>query len=219
MIEAEWLESTDARRMLAHLYPAPIGPGGEIAPAVSTRKVDLLAVACCRLHWDGLPEGLRDRIARIERHADDAGAPEVDGEDMEDEFGAAYRLVPEAMHGTLDTIGDYLFFMWNSDPEEWSEDQTNEAARREEWARQAPLVRDIFGDPFRPVAVDPAWRSGPILALATAIYEERDFARLPELADALASVGCSDSAILTHCRSNCDHVRGCWVLDGLLGRA
>jgi hypothetical protein len=92
-----------------------------------------------------------------------------------------------------------------------------ESVDRFERGRQADIIRDLFGNPFRPVAIDPAWRSGPALALATAIYDERLYDRSPELADALASAGCSDAAILGHCRSRSDHVRGCWVVDAVLG--
>jgi hypothetical protein len=83
---------------------------------------------------------------------------------------------------------------------------------------QADLLRDIFGIPFQPVTLDPAWRKPTILALAQAIYEERSFDRLPVLADALEDAGCSDAAILDHCRQPRPHVRGCWVVDLILGK-
>ena len=44
------------------------------------------------------------------------------------------------------------------------------------------------------------------------------FHDLPILADALEDAGCTDGAILSHCRSGLEHVRGCWVIDLLLGR-
>jgi len=34
----------------------------------------------------------------------------------------------------------------------------------------------------------------------------------------LEDVGCADPAILGHCRSPGPHVRGCWVIDLLLGK-
>jgi hypothetical protein len=51
-----------------------------------------------------------------------------------------------------------------------------------------------------------------------AIYEERAFDRLPILGDALEEAGCDNPAILSHCRDGGDNVRGCWVLDLLLGQ-
>ncbi len=83
------------------------------------------------------------------------------------------------------------------------------------------LLRCIFGNPFRPAAVDPAWlhwNSGTVLRLATAIYHDCAFERLPVLADALEEAGCTDAAILDHCRGPGPHVRGCWVVDLLLGK-
>jgi hypothetical protein len=38
------------------------------------------------------------------------------------------------------------------------------------------------------------------------------------LAETLVRAGCRDRAILDHCRARGPHVRGCWVLDALLGR-
>jgi hypothetical protein len=83
----------------------------------------------------------------------------------------------------------------------------------------ANLLRDIFGNPFRPVTADPswlAWNSGTILHLAQGIYGDRRFDDLPILADALEEAGCTNADILTHCRQPGEHVLGCWVLDNLL---
>jgi hypothetical protein len=49
--------------------------------------------------------------------------------------------------------------------------------------------------------------------MAQAIYDERRFGDLPILADALEDAGCNDARILSHCRDEQEHVRGCWVLD------
>jgi len=37
------------------------------------------------------------------------------------------------------------------------------------------MLRDIIGNPFRPVDLDPAWRMPPVTERATAAYEERPF--------------------------------------------
>jgi hypothetical protein len=95
-------------------------------------------------------------------------------------------------------------------------------ARRAERATQASLLRCVFGNPFRPhAAVDPAvraWQGGTVARLAQAIYDDRAFDRMPELADALEEAGCDDADILDHCRQPGEHVRGCWVLDLILGK-
>jgi hypothetical protein len=83
---------------------------------------------------------------------------------------------------------------------------------------QGRLLRDIFGNPFRPVTVDPAWRTSNVSAIAQRIYDERRFADLPILADALEDAGCTIGAMLTHCREPGEHVRGCWVVDLVLGK-
>ncbi len=93
------------------------------------------------------------------------------------------------------------------------------AARQQQFMQQANLLRDIFGNPFHPVALDPAWRTEAVVALARAVYDDRAFDRLPVLADALEDAGCADADVLAHCRGDGPHVRGCWVVDLILGKA
>jgi hypothetical protein len=84
---------------------------------------------------------------------------------------------------------------------------------------QVCLLRDIFGNPFRPVAFDPAWRTDTAVSLAKGMYESRDFGAMPILADALQDAGCDSADILDHCRdAGGPHVRGCWVVDLVLGK-
>jgi hypothetical protein len=80
------------------------------------------------------------------------------------------------------------------------------------------LLHDLFGNPFRPVKVDPAWlrRNDSLVAkMAHLIAQEGRFDDLPILADALEDAGCAEPEILEHCRSAGPHFRGCWVLDRL----
>ena len=81
------------------------------------------------------------------------------------------------------------------------------------------VLREIFGNPFRPLAVSPAWRTSDVMALAKGIYEDRAFDRMPILADALQDAGCENTDILNHLRDpNATHVRGCWALDLVLAK-
>jgi hypothetical protein len=87
-------------------------------------------------------------------------------------------------------------------------------------SRQPDLLRDIFGPlPFRPVALDPAWLTPAVIGLAQRIYTEKAFDQLPALAEALVKAGCQAAEILAHCRSEGPHVKGCWVVDLLTGKA
>lgn len=105
-----------------------------------------------------------------------------------------------------------------------------EAAER---TAQAALLRDIFGNPFYPVAIDPVWRTEAVVSLTRQMYESRDFGAMPDLADILQDAGCENERILNHCRysslqaatpgaghrnQSSPHVRGCWVVDLLLGK-
>src|SRR5262249_10686120 len=93
---------------------------------------------------------------------------------------------------------------------------------------QGRLLRDLFGNPFRPPpAIAPsllAWRDGTVKRLAAAIYEERvmpagtlDSGRLAVLADALEEAG-GDAELVAPLRGPGPPSRGCWCLDLLLGK-
>jgi hypothetical protein len=84
--------------------------------------------------------------------------------------------------------------------------------------RHREILRDLFGNPFQPVALNPSWRTPTVLALAQEIYDSRAFNRLPALANALEEAGCRDADLLAHCRGAGPHVKGCWAVDLLLGK-
>jgi hypothetical protein len=95
---------------------------------------------------------------------------------------------------------------------------TNSTEQLEEQGRQCGLLRDLIGNPIRPVSWDPAWRNHHAVAVARSLYDTREFQDMPILADALEEAGCTDEAILSHCRGPGPHVRGCWVVDLVLGK-
>jgi hypothetical protein len=98
---------------------------------------------------------------------------------------------------------------------------TWEKIRQREATVQTALLRDIVGDPFHRVVVDPSslsWNEGTVVKLAQGIYDDRAFDQLLLLADALEDLGCGNQHLLEHCRRSREHVRGCWALDLLLGK-
>ena len=99
-------------------------------------------------------------------------------------------------------------------------------SRADEQFAQSLLVREVFGDPFRPVSLDVAWLTPTVQGLCRAAYDDRhlpagtlDLARLAVLADALEEVGCTDADLLAHLRSGGGHLRGCWAVDLILGKS
>jgi hypothetical protein len=107
-----------------------------------------------------------------------------------------------------------------ADDSRW--DPEAEVAWHTERAAQAQLLHDIFGNPSRPVAVHESWlrwHDSSVPRIAGSLYEERRFADLPMLADALVDAGCDNPELLEHCRAGGEHVRGCWVVDLLLGKS
>lgn len=97
-----------------------------------------------------------------------------------------------------------------------------EIVAKPELTAQAALLRDIVGSPYRSVRANPDWsnwHNATIPKIAAAIYADRAFGNLPILADALEEAGCDNADILAHCRSGGEHVRGCWVVDLILGKS
>jgi hypothetical protein len=95
------------------------------------------------------------------------------------------------------------------------------SAYQAELKRQCDLLHCLFGNPFRPVSLVPAWlawNDSTLPRLAQTIYEDRSFDLLPILADALEEAGCGNPDMLAHCRRPGEHARGCWVVDLLLGK-
>jgi hypothetical protein len=98
--------------------------------------------------------------------------------------------------------------------------QKGGASDREEQLKQCQSLRDLFGNPFRPLSLDPAWHIPTVMSLAQASYANRllpsghlDPDRLIILSDCLEEAGCTDAEILGHLRGPGPHVRGCWCLD------
>lgn len=92
-----------------------------------------------------------------------------------------------------------------------------EALTAEE-AALSMILREVVGNPFRSICLASKWLNQRVIAIADAVFENGAFERMPELADALESAGCTNEDILAHCRGPGPHVRGCWVVDLLLGQ-
>ncbi len=239
MKEADWLSCTDPRRLRAFL-----------AGNASDRKLRLFDCACCRRLWPALPFASRRAVEVAEDFADghadldqlraafEAAGGEaavtgrfILGGDTAGSAAAQAARPPEK-------LAQYVFSGHHLG---WTFATAANAARYEafrkatasgfrnlppnvkeqEEAAQADLLRELFGNPFRPATVAPAvlrWNDGTVVRLARAISDERAWDRMPVLADALEDAGCDNRDLLTHSRTR-EHARGCFVLDCLLGKS
>ena len=197
------------------------------------RKLRLFACACAHRVTPYLGEyDFREVFRRAEKEADQ-GAGQLE---LEDDHPLRRLLSAPPDPLTHSAAGTLQAFMW-LDPYRAAERAAGGAAEvafpRDAIPALTPnriksspanselchLLRDIFGNPFRPVAFDPEWRTSTVVALARPMYESRDFSPMPILADALQDAGCANEDILSHCRGPGPHVRGCWVVDLVLGKA
>ena len=85
--------------------------------------------------------------------------------------------------------------------------------------RVCGIIRDAIGNPFQPPTIDPSWLTDGAIPISEFIYKEQAFDRMPILGEVLEDAGCDDDIILSHSRSQSRHVRGCWVVDAILGKS
>jgi hypothetical protein len=206
---------------------------------VGHRKFFLAGTACIRRIWDLLVPDSRAAVEAAERFADGLlcreelptalwwveeapRPPWPDGDPRWAAWHAVARLTcdPRGNHGnaehTMYLPGDTSRVVASRAGVYGSE--TWYAAQRAENRVQADLYRCVLGNPFRRVVFDRTWRTETVVALARGMYESREFAEMPDLADALAGAGCADPDVHEHCRGPGPHARGCWVVDLVLGK-
>jgi hypothetical protein len=226
--EAEWLACGNPVPMLGFLQGKS-----------SDRKLHLLACACCRRAWALLEtDNLRQGVEVFERFAD--GEADEEGihaaalathplrnyyeEIWSGDPRHAVMMAAYAVNAAMSGYGTSGESKWTYGLLKAVEFLSC-AARPDEEAEQvaqSELIREIIGNPFRPVVIDPvwlAWADGTVAKLARVIYDERAFDRLPILADALTDAGCGDEALLSHLRNPGVHARGCWAVDAVLGQS
>jgi hypothetical protein len=231
MTEAEWLEADDSWALLRFLKDEVF-----FGRQLSTRKQRLFACACVRLIWGLLDDERSRRAVEVaERYADRA-AKKTDlslaQREAWEACGAILMTHAPHRHAAAiaaarvadgsssfkngDLVSRYVLMATGAPPPYVCRER----------ALQADLFRCVFGSPFRYVALAPACRTPAILSLAGAAYDDRllpsgelDAARLNVLADALEEAVCGEADLLGHLRSPGPHVRGCWALDLVLGKA
>jgi hypothetical protein len=199
MTESKWLTTRDPTAMLRYLRDS-----------ASDRKFRLFA--CADLRWsyrDAKAPIIRDVRAALrlaEQWADAGTCPRVRPENALNWIVMSATGLKAAATAIRESSGKGYF------------------PCPEQRKHQAHLLRDLFGNPFRP-AVRPSWLAPTVTELAWAAYDERpsfegtfDPTRLAILADALEDAGCAD-ALISHLRSAGPHVRGCWALDVVLGKS
>jgi hypothetical protein len=220
MTEAEWLAVTDPTPMLDLLRGK-----------TSERKLRLFAVACCRRIWHLLSdERSRKAVEMAEWFADgriDRGRlvrARDEAREAKQQFVTptlqvvAWRAATAAQDATRDT-GRSAGWNCMAETSRAVNPQDTNHCDPGELRQQAHILRCIFGNPLRPAILEATWlNAGTGVKMAESIYEEGAFDHLPILADALEEAGCDNADILKHCRSDGPHVRGCWVVDMLLGK-
>ncbi|MCE9562012.1 MAG: hypothetical protein K8U57_08150 [Planctomycetes bacterium] len=223
MTEQQWLKSGNAEAM-----------NDFYAQRHTERKARLLMLASCQRHPEHLEHpSIRGMVDLLIAHYADPRKPDVP-------FGgkpivAAYRKLERYAFSTEDLRRGVAFGMVAAAEPVSAMKRLEEDFRylvysclhdvafgvtanaKKESKLQAGLVREVLGNPFRSVTVEPPWLTDTVVLLARQIYETEDFSLMPILGDALQDAGCENVDVLEHCRDeSLPHVRGCWVLDLIL---
>jgi hypothetical protein len=234
MTEEEWLGATDPTPMLVFLRWTPVL---SLRSRTSDRKTLLFACACCSVIHDIIidkrskealstaqlfAEGnatrqeldaTRDAAWKAKNALFVAKAPVIE---ISAASAVAYAAAFPASRYAIDAAENAAY----ATPKVVYDGLTGgfmdavNAAKQ----KQVVLLRDIIGNPFQSGTVGPHWLKTSVVNLVQAIYQDRAFDRMPILADALQDAGCENEDILNHCRRPGDHVRGCWVVDLILGK-
>jgi hypothetical protein len=203
-----WQRMADPARMIRRLE--------EFAPHRFThRQRGLYVCACGRAVWEFLPPPGRQLVEAREAYEFGRG----DWAAVDASYAAATRALganDAAMVALAagDEGDEVLCGTWAAEALALAPGAPRALVLRR---RFAAVLRDVVGDPARPVTADPAWLTPTARAIARHVYEFGDFSPLPILADALQDAGCDSTALLAHCRGGGPHVPGCWAIDLVLG--
>ncbi|VTT98736.1 Uncharacterized protein OS=Sorangium cellulosum (strain So ce56) GN=sce5710 PE=4 SV=1 [Gemmataceae bacterium] len=209
MTEQEWITCADPAQIIDFLRENGNG-----------RKLRLFACGCVRQIWHLVEVGSSRHAVEVAEKFADNEASDADLKKAYLRAAAEVKDVPEYDVTHADpACAVSREHSWDA---AYCVEHIVTSRLRPDWkeSRQihSSMLRDIFGNPFRPVVFTPEWRTCTAVALAQLMYESRDFSPMPILADALQDAGCANDDILNHCRGPGPHVRGCWVVDLVLGK-
>jgi hypothetical protein len=220
MTEKEWLASTEPDDLLVFLDVK-----------ASDRKMRLFCCACVRRVWYRLGHAEASRRAvEVAEEVADGQKPEQELAGTSNEAERAIQIASQseeknALRAAAWCVSGKIDALSITRSVAWGAAYASRDAMDSERSAQAQLLRDVFGNPFQPPSVEAIHLTPTVRATAAAVYQERtlpagnlDLERLAVLADALEDGGCRDSRILSHCREVGPHVRGCWVVDLVLGK-
>ena len=225
MTETEWLNCTELAPMLGHLRASK-----ENRSRSGRRRLRLFGCGCgarvLRLmtergrRWLELGEQLADELLdkeqRRKAESEKNGATNCQRADHLADSAAWFTLASNVMiaaEAAARSAGMAI------EIESFHRGADSRSARDAEEREQVSVLRDIFDPlPFRAISIDPRWLTSTVLDLAQVIYDEKAFDRMPILADALMDSGCDSEEIIGHCRGEAPHVKGCWIIDLLLGK-
>jgi hypothetical protein len=224
--EERWLTSDDPKGM-AHQF---FYERHNLSVRLSPRKCRLVGCACCRFVWSLMPkeqqravevaerfaEGRADEPALQHAYAESGGCATAAGWDA---HGSLYWSVAQVVARMNEAHRQRLRIPLPDHRYPYPSPELERLAA-EDGRRLCEVIRDVAGNPYRPVTLDPCWldaNGGLARAIAGGIDADSRFDEVAILGDALQDAGCSDETILAHAQQ-LRHYRGCWLIDAILGK-
>jgi hypothetical protein len=203
MTEADWLACDDPKEML-YIW----------GTVQNRRKRRLFAVACCWRISHLLTEAGENAVIAAEEFADG----KISEHKLHDAWcGVGYPKDQKRRFASATARAASVSPRHDLSAHCAASAENAVAKKKAERLAQCELLREIFGNLFREVEVNPAWFTSTAVGLARGIYDDHAFDHMPILADALQEAGCENEHVLNHCRDPKQvHVRGCWVVDLVL---
>jgi hypothetical protein len=212
---------------------------------ISERKLILFGCACCRHHWEQFPnDACRSGVRAAERFADGL----IDSRELRGRRSRILSKQPNLFwpedYGCHTELAGYFATFDEAAAREFTARHPLEGIIDDNLARSkyevasllaanpvdasfgyeyemsyhVHFLKDVVGNPCRPVVLEPDWATPTVLRLAEALYEGWCFDDMEILGDALEEAGCAAASVLAHCRNGEMHVRGCHVVDAILGK-
>ncbi len=224
MDEQKWLSCNEPTIMLDYLRS-----NGQ----TSARKLRLFACYCFRrLIPHRIPNKVLQAVEFAELFADGAmstaglaRARDAAVEDL-DKYGFTASAVFEAFSCVMAPDGIEVSRTVDNVLEAMESMGDGEEKIKAERTEISQVIRDMHGNPFHEIVLNPASRNETIVKLAEAVYNERtmpegifDPQRLMMLVHAFQEAGFEDQNVLGHLHHlDYMHVRGCFVVDAILSK-
>lgn len=213
MTENEWLSSRNPQRMLRFLRSS-----------ATDRQFRLFALYLCQQNSASpAPPELNKSLAFVDQWLTHSPSEAQRAWAEEDAYNALQQYppgqTPSMAIAAWELPGHSAYSAANAISLLFQKEAEQDHQQERHCRLQCEILRELVGNPFRPVQKLTLPHGSPTEQMALWIHRNEDFELLPVLGDALQDSGCTDETMLDHCYQPGAHRRGCWVLEEIVSRS